>query len=144
MSFAIRNDAYTVKLVPSKQWCWLCGRTPNAKPPGWHAPFMLETMHVGSGQGDCLRVDDRRCVIAGCSLCHSLHVNHAGGTMNINGVDYPTIDARHTLWVKMKLDRAFYDRKFLAEFWIGTVPIPEKPPQFFLDELLKHQGLSLQ
>ena len=138
----IRNDAASVKQHKCR-FCWACGRTPNSPPEGWFAPFGLEVAHIASGQGDALRIDDRRAVTLLCSRCHKLHVNHAGGTMSINGVDYPTIDARLTLWFKYKMDRKYYDRKFLAEFWVATLPIPEKPPSFFLEELAKNQGLFL-
>lgn len=139
------NDAATVKFVRGKQWCWVCGRSAGNPPANWYAPFGMETMHIASGQGDALRGDDRRLVICGCSRCHSLHVSDSDRlpTKNISGEDYPTIDAKHALWVKQKLDREHYDRKFLAEFWIGTVPIPEKPPSFFLEELAKNQGLVI-
>lgn len=136
-------DAADVRYLKGKRFCWLCGRTEGMPPENWYSPFRLEVAHIASGQGDALRVDDRRAVTLLCSRCHLCHQNHAGGTMNIGGIDYPTIDARHTLWLKMKMDRKFYDRKFLAEYWIGTVPIPEPPPSFFLEEMARHQGLVL-
>lgn len=63
--------------------------------------------------------------------------------MVISDVEYPTFEAAHALWIKFKMDRKYYDRKFLAEFWHGTVPIPEPPPRFFIEELAKNQGLAL-
>lgn len=139
----MNNDAAEVKSIKGRRFCWLSGHTASAKPEGWFAPFGLEVAHIASGQGDALRVNDRRAVTVLCSLCHRLHVNHAGGTMTINGVEYPTIDARHTLWIKAQMDPKFYDRSFLAKYWVGTLPDPERPPEFFLDQLAKHQGLLL-
>jgi len=141
----VNCNSKEIRALRGVQFCWLCGATPSLKPDGWGAEFRLEIAHIASGQGDALRIDDIRAVTLLCSRCHKLHVSDSDRlpTMNINGIDYPTIDARHTLWIKMKLDREYYDRKFLAEFWIGTVPIPEKPPNFFLEELAKNQGLAI-
>lgn len=63
--------------------------------------------------------------------------------MHIAGEELPTIDERHTLWMKQKFDKENYDIEFLQKIWIGKVPQPEKPPEFWRNEMYKNQGLML-
>ncbi len=123
--------------------CWLSGTTLSAKPADWWAPWLLEVAHIASGQGRARRVDDRRAVVVLCSLAHRLHVSDADRlpTAVINGTEYPTIDERHTLYIKKCFDREFFDRSFLQGVWIGRVPEPKRPPDFWCEQMYNNQGI---
>lgn len=124
---------------PGMLFCWLSGYTESYRPPGWHAPWKLEVAHIASGQGRAVRVDDVRAVILLCPLAHRLHVSDADRlpVMTVAGRTWPTIDERHTLWLKKKLDPKNYDEKFLGKIWVGKLPTPVKPPQFWMDEFFR-------
>lgn len=90
-------------------------------------------------------MDDRRAVIVMCSLAHKCHVSNADRhpTMNIMGDEWPTIDERHTLWLKQRIDAKYYDLPFLRSIWIGEPPEPERPPEFWMEKLQANQGIML-
>lgn len=135
------GSAYLIKR-PGRLFCWLSGYTPSVRPEGWYGPWGLEIAHIASGQGRALRTDDERCVVLLCSLCHRLHVSDADRlpSMNICGRDYPTIDERHTLWIKREMDGKL-DMEFLKSIWIGNPPEPEKPPKFWNDMFFNVTGI---
>jgi hypothetical protein len=60
--------------------------------------------------------------------------------MNICGRDYPTIDERHTLWIKREMDGKL-DMEFLKSIWIGNPPEPEKPLKFWNDMFFNVTGI---
>jgi hypothetical protein len=136
------NDSALVKR-PGLQFCWLCGRT--APPNNWYGPWWLQIAHIASGQGRAKRVDDARAVVLLCSLCHELHVSDCTRLTHktICGSAYPTIDERHTLWLKKYFDPEYYDESFLGRIWIGIPPDPERPPYYWLQEMSKNQGVVL-
>lgn len=142
MSF--KGDSRDV-LRPGRLFCWLSGWTPSFRPKNWHGPTALQVAHIASGGGRAVRVDDRRAVISLSPLCHMLHVSNSEGLpeMSINGVVYPTIDERHTLFLKKVFDPEFYDENYLSSIWIGKLPTPEKPPSRWREELLNNQGIFL-
>ena len=75
-------------------------------------------------------------------LCHQLHVSDSDKhpEMTINGVTYPTIDERATLYLKQWFDSEFYNRDYLQTIWIGKVPEPKRPPEFWCKMLFENQG----
>lgn len=126
-------------------FCWISGWTPNYRPPDWHAATTLQVAHVASGQGRALRVDDRRAVVVLSPLVHDLHVSCSDKMSSkvIGRFRYPTIDERHTLWIKRYFDPEFYDPDFLQRYWHGKLPQPERPPERWLQEMQKNQGILL-
>jgi hypothetical protein len=63
--------------------------------------------------------------------------------MHIIGLELPTIDERHTLWLKREFDEEYYDEEFLSEIWIGSLPEPERPPEYWMKQLYRNQGIML-
>lgn len=92
-----------------------------------------------------MRIDDRRAVISLSPLCHMLHVSDATKVthMTIASQEWPTIDERHTLYLKQKMDPEYYDRNFLSHYWIGILPSPEPPPEFWCKKILDNQGIIM-
>lgn len=125
--------------------CWISGITQSCRPEGWYADWWMQVAHIASGQGAARRVDDRRAVILLCPLVHDLHVTDADKFPSkwIIGKEWPTIDERHTLYVKRFFDERFYDREFLSTIWIGNVPEPKRPPDFWCEMMLRNQGVML-
>ena len=144
MTLSVQRNSFDVK-IPGKLFCWISGYTANYRPANWGAPWHLQVAHIASGQGRARRVDDRRAVIVLCPLVHDLHVSDSDRmpTKTISGICYPTIDERHTLWIKQKMDKEFYDEEFLAAIWIGNLPEPNRPPDRWMQELYKNQGIIL-
>jgi hypothetical protein len=126
-------------------FCWLSGYTASSAPDGWWAPWYIHRAHLASGQGRAVRVDDPRAVLPLCPLAHMLHVSDSDRhpEMVVNGVAYPTIDERHTMFLKINMDDDGLDEDFLRTIWIGELPEPEPPPEFWLRELYRHQGILL-
>jgi len=139
-----RNDSASIK-QPGLLFCWNCGRTGGARPENWHGPFWLQIAHIASGQGRARRVEDRRAVCLLCSLCHDVHVSDADRLTHktICSSVWPTIDERHTLWLKKTFDPEYYDVEFLGRYWIGKLPEPERPPLFWTQEMMRNQGMVM-
>lgn len=132
-------------LQPGRLYCWLSGWTQNYRPPNWYGPWILNVAHIASGQGRAKRVNDRRAVVVLSPLAHDLHVSDSTRmpTKTIGGIRYPTIDERHTLWLKQRLDPEYYDPEFLSRIWIGKLPTPERPPARWQQEFYKNSGMML-
>ena len=128
---------------PGLLFCWLSGATPSVRPENWGAPWGLEIAHIASGGGRARRVDDARAVVLLSSLAHRCHVSDSElhPTMNFCGKDYPTIDERHTLWIKRSVDPKRYDVDFLKTVWIGIPPDPVKPPNFWNEMFHMNTGV---
>ncbi len=139
-----RGDSHQV-LRPGRRFCWLSGWTPSYRPTDWHGPTQLQVAHIASGAGKAVRVDDRRAVIVLSPLCHSLHVSNSDklNKMKIGRYLYPTIDERHSLFLKKMFDPEYYDLEYLQSIWIGKLPTPEPPPERWCKELLNNQGILL-
>jgi hypothetical protein len=136
------NDSFEV-LRPGRLYCWLSGW--STRPEGYYGPWHLQVAHIASGGGRARRVDDRRAVIVLCPIAHDLHVSNSDVFCErvINGVRYPTIDERHSLWLKKQFDPEYYDEDFLKTVWIGTLPTPEPPPMMWRQEFFKSTGILL-
>jgi hypothetical protein len=78
-------------------------------------------------------------------LVHRCHVSDSDRLKSvvINGEELPTIDERHTLYVKRVFDKDFYDIEFLRTIWIGKPPQPERPPEFWCKQMYVNQGIML-
>jgi hypothetical protein len=135
-------DPYASIKRRGRLYCWNCGRTEGARPKDWCAPFRLEIAHIASGQGRARRVEDARAVTLLCSRCHKCHVSDSDQhpTQNFYGIDYPTIDERHTLWLKEKME-GWIDWDFLCTIWIGLPPATQRPPEYWCREFTKHLGI---
>ena len=99
--------------------------------------------HIASGQGRARRVDDRRAVVVLCPLVHRVHVSDSDAhpEMHVAGQLLPTIDERHTLWVKRAFDPEWYDEEFLSTVWVGNLPEPQRPPEYWMRQLFTNQGV---
>jgi hypothetical protein len=88
-------------------------------------------------------VNDRRAVVVLCPLAHRVHVSDSDklSHMVVAGQELPTIDERHTLWVKQVFDPQYYDEEFLASIWIGIPPKPERPPEYWAEQMYNNQGI---
>lgn len=130
---------------PGRRFCWLSGLTESARPDGWWAPWFLHVAHIASGAGVARRVDDARAVILLCPLAHQCHVSNSNllTSMSINGVEWPTIDERHTLWLKKQLDPDNYDESYLQTIWISALPTPERPPEAWMRMLHRNTGILI-
>ena len=137
-----RLDARTIKTA-NKNFCWLSGWGEFQSPIDWYGPWYLQIAHIASGSGVARRVDDRRAVILLSPICHMVHVSNADrhDSMVINGKRYPPIDERHTLYMKRELDPDCYSPEYLAQIWIGRVPEPEKPHDFWCERYLESTGI---
>lgn len=137
-----RSDAADV-FQPGMRFCWLSGWGWNYRPNGWYGPNGLQIAHIASGGGSAVRVNDRRAVISLSPLAHALHVSDADALpeMDFGGKKYPTIDERHSLYLKEQIDPEYYDLEFLRHYWIGEIPEPEPPPEAWRTLLLDNQGV---
>ncbi len=135
------NDMASVKAVAP--FCWLSGMA--QAPEGYCAPWHLHIAHIASGTGRARRTQDRRSVTVLCPIAHACHVSDSDAhpSMTISGTTYPTVDERHTLWLKRFWDEAFYDREYLQTIWIGRVPDPVRPPDFWCSMMQENQGYCL-
>lgn len=129
----------------NKPFCWLGGDTANVKPEFWHGPWWMQIAHIASGRGRAVRVNDRRAVVLLSPLAHLVHVSDRGRLpfMSVGRQEIPTIDERHTLYIKRKFDPEYYDRDFLQSIWIGRLPEPEAPPEWWQERFVKNQGITL-
>jgi len=60
-----------------------------------------------------------------CSLCHRLA---HGERCVVNGKPLLKISLSELLWLKKKFDEKFYDRKYLADLWLGgRLPKAKRP-----------------
>jgi|GEM_PF-5382407 len=111
------------------------------RPADWHSRWYLQEAHIASGGGRARRVIDDRAVILLCPRCHDCHVSdsNAFSAKTINGIEYPTIDERHTIWIKQDVDGKV-DIEFLKTFWIGIPPEPERPPDFWCKRFTDNTG----
>ena len=128
-----------------KRFCWLGGDTPSVRPVFWHGPWMLHVAHIASGRGKAVRVDDRRAVTLLSPLAHDVHVSNSDRFKFrvIGGQKIPTIDERHTLYIKQKFDPEYYDPDFLQSIWVGKLPEPEPPCEWWQERMLQNQGITL-
>lgn len=138
---AVRYDSQDVKAGGS-YYCWLSGM---ARPDDYAGPWYLQIAHIASGAGKARRVDDRRAVVVLCPIAHDCHVSNSDAfpCKTINGITYPTIDERHTLYLKQVFDPAFYDEEFLSKIWIGRLPEPQRPPDAWCAMMLNNRGIIL-
>lgn len=139
-----KGDSRDIRKI-GKDFCWLCGRTPHMKPVDWHAPFYMQIAHIASGGGSARRTDSIKAVTLLCPLCHDCHVSDSDRLpyKHINGKQYKTIDARHTIFLKLHIDPEHYDPDYLASIWIGIPPDPEPPDICYLNSLGNLQGIFL-
>jgi len=138
------GDSKNIRLI-GKNFCWLCGRTETMKPADYYAPYYMQVAHIASGGGSAVRTDSIKAVTLLCPICHDCHVSDSDRLpfKHINGKEYPTIDARHTIFLKQNIDPDNYDPIYLASIWIGIPPNPEPPPKVYLDSLANFQGIFL-
>ena len=144
---SVNNDMSEV-FQPGRRFCWAGGDTEGNKPKWWGgSPFRLEIAHIASGEGSAKRVDDRRAVVILSTWAHRVHVadTRLRTAMRFHGAkeDTPTLDSRHTLWLKQKLDPEYYDREFLQSIWIGKLPDPEPLPLWWQQRMLLNQDIAL-
>lgn len=108
------------------QWCWWCGRGREHRPSFWGAPYwIVERAHIVNQP----RRKDRHAAVLLCSWCHRLQ---HGDRFAVESLPGPTIG--NMIWLKMKFDPKYYDRKFLQENTVGRLPRASKPPA----EVLRH------
>ena len=77
-------------------------------------------------------------------MCHDLHVSDSERhpIKYIGDGHYPTHDERHSLWVKRLMDPDYYDVDFLRTIWIGEPPVPERPPEWYMENLFQNTGIT--
>ena len=126
-------------------FCWLSGVTESVRPHNYFGPWKLQIAHIASGGGRAFRTEDRRAVVLLSPIAHDCHVSNSDRLPNksIGGVLYPTIDERHTLYIKKFFDKEFYDEDYLNSIWIGILPQPERPPEYWCEQLATNQGIFL-
>ena len=134
-------DAHTIK--DNSHYCWLSGWTAGSKPVDWYGPWFMQVAHIASGAGVARRVNDRRAVVLLSPICHTVHVSDSDkhDSMVINSTRYPTIDERHTLWLKLAVDPEYYSPDYLQDIWIGRVPAPEKPHDYWCEKFFESTGI---
>lgn len=101
--------------------CWICGRSPNDRPPWWHAPFRCERAHMDKVNHP--RRESRKCCLILCSLHHRIQ----------HGDRFPQCsDQRLTLSeqlaIKKAVDPDYYDRDFLKTCMVGDPKKLYLPP----------------
>ena len=96
--------------------CWRCGRTTWDKPAWWWAAWGIDPHHIVRKP----RKNDRRVVIALCSVCHSVEhgAKHTAYDLSIGG-KFPwckpeplTLD--ESIRIKSERDPEYFDPEFLA------------------------------
>lgn len=126
-------------LNSSLSFCWLSAMP---RPLDWHGAWGLHVAHIHSGGGKAVRRDDRRAVILLSPLAHEVHVSDADRypSRRIGGREWPTIDERHTLWLKENFDREYFDPEYLESIWIGKLPARVRPSWFWESQFLSNTG----
>lgn len=90
-----------------------------------------------------MRALDRRAVNLLCPLCHTLH-SHTGGRLHrIGGVEFPQLSNANMLWIKHAFDVEYYDPEYLRTLWIGLVPEPVKPDDWYGREIRLRRRLTV-
>lgn len=137
------SDSREVTDLPGRRFCWASGM--SVKPTWWHAPWLLEAAHLGSGSGSMHRVDDRRAVVCLCSLLHRLHVADRARqpVLTIGGKAWPTIDNANMIWIKAVWDPDYYDEQFIERIWNGKPPEPEPPHKCWTKMLNDNVGMRV-
>lgn len=106
----------------------------------------MQKAHIASGQGDALRTQgDRRGIVLLCPIAHECHVSNSDRdrVRYFGGKEFPTIDARHTLWAKQYWDREYLDIEYLDHFFIRNLPEPEPPPRLWREMLFDNLGVMV-
>jgi hypothetical protein len=116
--------------------CWACGRTPRDRPAGWYAPWLVERSHIVNKP----RAEDRRAVVLACSLCHKGGMHGERFVLAGERFVLPRLRLEHLLWLKRNRDLAYYDRAFLQSKTIKALPVPHRPPVYYLDQYEKRRG----
>jgi hypothetical protein len=117
-------------------WCWACGRDQFEIPAGWFGPWFIERSHITRSPP---RIEDVRAVVLLCSLCHK--TSHwerifLAGSLN----PLPRLHTEHLLDLKRRFDRANYDRQWLTEHHVGTLPRCQKLPAIYLAQYRERRG----
>lgn len=111
--------------------CWACGRSMRDRPSNWYAPWLIERAHIVSKP----RIEDRRCVVMLCSLCHK--ISHGE---RFSGLVQPKLERPHLLWIKRRIDPLWYDPELLAKCVIGLLPELERPPRWYGENQMRLLG----
>jgi hypothetical protein len=118
------------------EFCWNCGRTAHDWPEWFGAPWIMQRHHIVNKP----RLEDRRCVIVLCHLCHfgAWHGERYPQWIR------PRLTLAHALWIKRAVDPQYYDRQILQRCSVRILPRAAKPPAIFLREYASRRvGFSL-
>jgi hypothetical protein len=115
-----------------KKFCWSCGRDQTQRPDVLYTPWILNLAHIAAGGSKMKRHLDRRAVVILCSWCHAVHSTNGHGETTINGIQCAKLCNANTLWLKRERDPDFWSPDWISERWMGTVPEPVRPPDWFL------------
>jgi len=87
------------------------------------------------------RIHDRRAVVLLCPLCHACHRHEWTEPITICHLEIPPLTDAAVLWLKRQMDPMHWDPDAIATWWLGTVPEPEQPNEWYMDEYLLRRGL---
>jgi len=117
--------AYKTFIQDTGNRCWRCGRTDRDRPAWWHAPFLIERAHIVNKP----RRQDRRCVVALCSLCHRLqHSDTFYATYDLSSRQrFPlctntSLTLDELLNLKANCDPEYFDQAFLQTCSVKRLP----------------------
>lgn len=86
------------------------------------------------------REEDARAVVALCPRCHACHSPRGVSSRVLCGVAYPGISNANMVWLKRERDAELFDAEYLQRVWLGCVPEPEPPPEFYQLEYEQAKG----
>lgn len=124
-----------------KHYCWACGRGEHDHAGVWHGPWWLQLAHLRAGGG--VRALDRRAVNLLCPLCHTLHSHNGGRLQRIGDVEIQQLSNANMVWIKREFDAEYYDPEYLQTLWIGLVPEPERPDDWYGQEMRLRRRLTV-
>lgn len=101
-------------------------------PAWWFTDWYLHRAHIVNQT----RLEDVKCVIILCPLCHGLSHNERYAA----APDAVRLTVANLLWLKRVFDPENYDRKFLQDHAVQKLPRAARPPKYYADQYVARTG----
>ena len=114
--------------------CWACGRTVayRDRPAWWFSDWYLHLAHLVNKP----RVEDIRCVLILCPLCHGL--SHGERYSSLPNAVRLTL--ANLLWLKRVIDPENYDRTFVQAHAVQRLPRAARPAKWYAEQYESRTG----